>query len=285
MMGKKTVLLGLIVSTGLLPCFLSRSSSAEESGERSEDVEAARSREATENAKAAVRRYELASSGEGAIKLHEQPLLKWSNPAAGSIHGNVFIWTRDGRPFVAGSLFQWFSPFTHQSHEFVSLATTPLAARYQGTEVWRTAEPGVEFTPLTRGPKPASSPARRLVQMRALLRQFSATKIDREGQQQELRPLTQPVLRYQPEQSAVVDGGLFVFVQGTDPEVWLMLEAHQRDGHRAWHFAAAPMNSVAFRLHRNGRQVWHVDIRSWSEVQSHAETYTSFRFGELKRSR
>jgi hypothetical protein len=246
-----------------------------------EDVEARRAVEAQQNAEAEVLKYKFATGDGDEVELQRQPILKWSNPAAGSIHGNVFLWTQAGRPLAAGSVYQWFSPFTHRSHEFISLATKPLRAQLNGTDVWKPAEAGVTLTALAGTPPPAATPVQRLIQMRSLLREFSAIKVARDGEQQELRALTQPVYRYTTGDASIIDGALFVFVQGTDPEVWLILEAHERDGREQWEFAAARMNSVQFSLQRKGATLWHVNILPWAAVQSHRETYTTFTFKEL----
>lgn len=248
------------------------------------DVESLRSHEAEQNAVVEAGRYRFTAGDGGdegqAAQLVSQPVLTWSNPAAGSLHGSVFLWTEAGRPLVAGSLYQWFAPFTHRSHEFVSLATAPLRADYAGSEVWKTVDPGVMLAPLPEAPLPAASPALRLVQMRAMLRQFTATKVDREGMQHELRPLTQPVYRYRPIRSDLIDGALFVFVQGTDPELWLMLEARLHDRQRRWEFAAARMNSVDLNLRHNGKPIWQAEALPWGDVYKQRTNYTSFRFKE-----
>ena len=43
---------------------------------------------------------------EEPLELLREPVLKWSNPDRGEVHGNVFLWTRDGRPLAAGSAVQ-----------------------------------------------------------------------------------------------------------------------------------------------------------------------------------
>jgi hypothetical protein len=212
-------------------------------------------------------------------KLLSEPLLRWSNPAAGEIHGNVFLWTVQGRPAVVGSLFKWFTPHTHMSHEFYSLAEMPLKGSYEGRQIWSTREAGVRFTSLEGAAPPASSATQRLLQMRRFARDFGATKLQRDGEQQELRLLPQPIYRYSAPQEGVQDGALFVFVQGTDPEVFLLLEARgEADSADSpqWMFAAARMNSVGFTLRYQQREVWAVEIMPSSDVYSHAETYTSF---------
>jgi len=102
------------------------------------------------------------------------------------------------------------------------------------------------------------------------------------GVKSELRPLTQPVYRYELEKDSaeLLDGALFVFVQGTDPEVWLLLEARKPVEQTAsrWHFAVARMNSIEINVEHNGRQIWHRDIMPFKEVSAHKAAYTSFRF-------
>src|SRR5262245_40885034 len=75
---------------------------------------------------AAAAEYDMRVGGdEKPLELLREPVLRWSNPDRGEVHGNVFVWTREGRPLVVGSLFKWFSPHTHMAHEFHSLAEEP----------------------------------------------------------------------------------------------------------------------------------------------------------------
>src|SRR5262245_31238683 len=50
------------------------------------------------------------------LELVREPKLKWSNPAMSDVQGNVFVWMRDGRPLVVGSLTKWFSPRSYMQH-------------------------------------------------------------------------------------------------------------------------------------------------------------------------
>jgi hypothetical protein len=211
-------------------------------------------------------------------KLVAEPILKWSNPAAGEIHGNVFLWTVHGRPAVVGSLYKWFSPHTHMSHEFHSFSESPLKGRFNDAEVWSPRAGGLKFAPLPEAPKVAASAMQRVGQMRRLAKDFVATKKERDGNQQELRLLPQPIYRYSSPEQKVVDGGLFVFVQGTDPEVFLLLEARGEGDAAAWQFAATRMNSVEFHLRYQDHKVWSAEIMPWRDVGSHAEPYTTFMF-------
>ena len=231
----------------------------------------------------AARNYEFEIRGvDQPAVLREQPILRWSNPERGQVYGNVFLWTQRGRPAVVGSLFKWFSPFTHMSHEFHSLSIGEIAGEYDSREVWRSVEPGVTFASVPDAPAVAATPATRLTQMRQLARQFTARSVDREGLKSELRQLTQPVYRYELDKNSVdlLDGALFVFVQGTDPDVWLLFEAVKSADQSApqWQFAIARMNSIEITVEHNGRQAWHCDILPFRDVATtHKLPYTSFK--------
>jgi hypothetical protein len=232
---------------------------------------------------AAAREYQFTLAGdEQECDLKPEPVLRWSNPAVGEIHGNVFLWTQRGRPAAIGSLFKWFTPHTHMSHEFQSLSEKPLGAKFHGADVWKTSGAGVQFAPVPQAPSPAASAASRLVQLKQLAREFSATKKERDGGRGELRLLTQPIYRYASPEEAVLDGGLFAFVQGTDPELFLLLEARGgKQGKARWEFAATRMNSVELQLRHRGTEVWAVKAMPWREIYDHRRIYTSFLFKEI----
>lgn len=266
---------------GMLLVVCVTSAAAQDPAEPPDSLDKEQIAEALRITRAAAEKYDFVVGGEDAATatLSKESLLRWSNPAAGEIHGNVFLWTEGGRPAVVGSLFQWFSPHTHMSHEFHSLSETTIRGRYEKNNVWTTRETGVKFRPIPEAPAPAGSAAQRLLQLRKLAKSFSATKKERDGNVSELRLLPQPIYRYELAEEGLLDGALFTLVQGTDPEVFLLIEARgQEDKPAVWHFAATRMNGVEFRLRYDGREVWVAEILPWRDITSHRETYTSFRF-------
>src|SRR5262245_46956216 len=177
---------------------------------------------------AAAAEYEIrVGDDDKPLELQREPVLKWSNPDRGEVHGNVFLWTRDGRPLVAGSLYKWFRPHTHMAHEFLSLAEEPLVAKFHGKEVWKTNDSLVKFADVPKAPAPAANDAQRLLQIKQLAKEFSGTKKERDENTGviELRLLPQPVYRYSAPKQGIHSGALFAFVHGTDPEIWLLIEA------------------------------------------------------------
>lgn len=218
----------------------------------------------------------------GPLELVRESRLKWSNPSASDIQGNVFVWTRAGRPLVVGSFMKWFSPRSVMQHEFHSLAPEPLRGKFHGDPVWATDEAGLKFADVPGAAAPAAGEAQRLLQLRKLAREFAATALYRNAPSDtELRLLPQPIYGYAAPKQGVLSGGLFTFVRGTDPELFLLIEARGQDAATArWQFAAARMTNMAvLRLRHQEKQVWEAGLLPWKDVSgTHELPYTAFEF-------
>ena len=114
--------------------------------------------------------------------------------------------------------------------------------------------------------------------MKRMARDFTATKVERDGGRQEMRLLPQPIYRYAAEKNGVLDGAIFVMVQGTDPEVFLLLEARGKADEARWMFAPARMNSTGFEVRYRDKPAWSVEIMPWNDVKTHSQPYTTFTF-------
>lgn len=251
---------------------------------KADDLDSAeRSAEALKINTGAAKSYTFEVSGDPPYEpeFRDESLLRWSNPGAGEIYGSVFVWTHQGRPEVVASLYQWYSPYTHGAHEFHSLATTSISGVRDGTPVWKSNQPGVQFRRVPDQHAMDTVRAIRLRRMREIARRFAVKKTDREGVAQEMRLLPQPIYRYPADSSHALDGALFVFVDGTDPEVILLVEARKTGNKWEWEYALTRMNSVQFVARYRDREVWRVELLPWSRVASHLEPYTSF--GNIKR--
>lgn len=249
----------------------------------------------TENLAAALRltlaaaaEYEFRASADEKgkpLELRREPVFRWSNPEAGDVHGNVFVWTRDERPLVIGSLFKWFSPHATMEHEFHSLAEEPLGGKFHGEPVWKVGEPGLRFVDVPKAPAPAADEAQRALQLKQLAKEFSGTgKFGKNAGDLELRLLPQPLHRYAAARRGVVVGGLFAFVRATDPEIVLLIEARGKDAASArWQYAVARMHSTAeLRLRHQNERVWEAEPLALKDVfERHAAAYTAFKFKEV----
>jgi hypothetical protein len=234
-------------------------------------------------AQAAAAEYEMLLTGDDKpLELIREPVLRWSNPVVGEIHGNVYLWVRDGQPMVIASLHKWFSPKTHFEHELQSLAEGPLTAKFHGAAAWETSGRGLHFADLPEAAAPAATRAQRLFQMKQLAKEFAVTKKAFDGTESELRLLSQPVHRYAVPEKGVVDGALFAFVQGTDPDLLLLVEARGENVAKArWQFAAARMTMAEVRLRHRDKEVWKADFLPADDVYDHKHAYTNFVFKEI----
>jgi len=243
-------------------------------------VETARAREFLTLAKEDAAEYEIhLRDNDRVLEGRAEPVLVWSNPVVGEVYGGVFLWTLNGRPELAASIYKWYSPHTHRTHEFQSLSTSGLTASRAGKQVWTVPEPGVEFHPVPGALRPAETAAGRLLQMRRLAGQFSAEITERDGVVRTLRLLTQPIYRYSGGGDEWNDGALFAYVLGTDPEVLLLLESRRdAEGNFVWQSAAARMNWLEMRVRRNGELVWDVKQLLSSEIYRGTNPYRKFQF-------
>ena len=185
----------------------------------------------------------LDSTRKKPLELQSDPIFKWQNLTnQGGQLGAIYVWTREGRPEVLGTMFsQREKEQRNVIHEFHTLADV-LVAVDSPKDVARQWKPKgtLPFVPLMSAPMVAETAVRRISQMRTLSREFAAfTQI--ESERVELRLAPQPLIRYQPTRSDVLDGAIFAFLSsaaGTDPEVMLMIEARKTDANATdwtWH--------------------------------------------------
>jgi hypothetical protein len=204
---------------------------------------------------------------DASVQLRAEPILKWSQPVRGGGEGAVYLWTEHGRPVTIATFFIWPADNNRHgvAHEFHSLVTEPLTARWRD-RTWSPPKNGVAWQHEDDLPTPAASSEQRLRQMRDLARQFQATSRDRQDKTWELRLLTRPLYRYDlpngtgtPPVGSLLDGGLFGFVEGTDLEIVLLLQAVQTENGPRWEYAFARMSDYRLAVRRNDRTVWDVE--------------------------
>jgi hypothetical protein len=194
---------------------------------------------------------------EGAkLELLTEPVVRWDNQRSFVVDGATFVWLADHRPQVIGGM--WIKN-GHAWFDLQSLSPQPLTATVDGTTRWSTSRPGISWKAVEGAPRPAESRAERLRQMKRLAEGFSVHAVKTapdydEGSIWHLRMMAQPVHRYAEE--AAVDGAVFAFAQGTDPEAFLILEARHEKGIGRWQFGMAPACGWELHAKRGDREVW-----------------------------
>lgn len=199
---------------------------------------------------------------EAALKLEPNPILRWTNPATGRIYGEIYVWTAGGRPETVMSLYKAWQPAWGFAGEFHSLSQTNLIARRDQKVAWKYDRPGFELQEMSDTPAPAENAQRRLRQMRAMAADFSAVLFDRrrnpDGERQALRLLINPAYRYAAPDGEAIDGAIFAFVVGTDPEALLLIEARGKSNEARWNYAFARLNCDELAAYYKEREVWRV---------------------------
>jgi hypothetical protein len=208
----------------------------------------------------ALGRYEVVYPGDPPkiSKLHPKSLLRWSNPLTVVKDGGLVVFTRGGRPDVVVEL----QLHNEQAliHEFSPILYNGMELRRDGRTVYKSDHGWFKFQDLADAPRPADKPVQRLAQMRKLAERF--TVIDNFGyenpQPYNLRLMPTPVYRYE-EADEKVDGGMFVFAQGTNPEAVLLLEARTVGDKLGWRYGFAPTTIYELTAHLGGEEdpvVW-----------------------------
>jgi hypothetical protein len=208
----------------------------------------------------ALGRYEVVYPGDPpkVSRLHAKSLLRWSNPLTVVKDGGLAVFTRGGRPDVVVEL-QLHGEQT-MIHEFSPILYDGMELRRDGRAVYKSDHGWFEFRDLADAPRPADKPVLRLAQMRKLAERF--TVVDNFGwtdpQPYNLRLMPTPVYRYE-EADEKIDGGMFVFAQGTNPEAVLLLEARTDGSKSGWRYGFAPTTIYELTAHLGGEDdpvVW-----------------------------
>jgi hypothetical protein len=212
------------------------------------------------------------------LRFHPESALSYTDPVVRGVYGDVFIWTAEGRPEVVAAIYRFFTRDPHRGAAFDSLSLGKLTAERDGAVVWSPAKPGVELKPIPGAPAPADSAAGRLRQMRALAQEFTSRQTNRAGVDSAMRMLSQPLYRYEGTKGDLIDGGLFVFVHGGAPEIFLLIEARRtRDGAPEWRFGANRPHGIDLRLYHRGKAIWRAPEIPWSQIIDPREPYWGFR--------
>lgn len=188
------------------------------------------------------------------------PCLRWTNPISKAADGVVAVYAHNGgRPAAIGQFF--FNFQKKWVNEFAIIPESDVAIVRSGRVFWKPSEFVCKFADLPQSPVPAAKPALRLPQMRAIAADFSV--VDHFGVQpveQNLRLLPQPVYRYA-EEGKIVDGALFIFALGTDPECCVLVEAYQDDKDSRYRYAVAPMSIYQLEVRYKKNPVWSIERR------------------------
>jgi hypothetical protein len=191
-------------------------------------------------------------------------VIRWRNVTRGQGgEAMMVVWPHNGRPIAMASIYPWMG---RMCHEFDSLSPGNLlfARDLDKAVIWSPKEAGVEFKELEKAAAPAKTAPERLRQMKRIAAGFNARMTGwaaDDSDQEALRLLPRPLHVYdlanaEEPDPTLIDGALFAYVQGTDPEIVLILEAIGTAEKAAWRFAFARATSGGLEVKRGDRVVW-----------------------------
>ena len=185
-------------------------------------------------------------------KFREDPMLRFGDPTRGASDGS--LWKLGaGRPeAIVATEFTRADDQYNLNYEFLSLTKRKFElATTQGWK-WSPSGSAIEFKKLDGPQLPGQTSSVRLRQMKTLARRFTASE-DYNGERYRLRLLPQPIDIYViDKKNRNNEGAIFVFANGTNPEVLLLLEAIDNE----WHYGLARLCGAAPTVKLDENTVW-----------------------------
>ena len=210
-----------------------------------------------------AREYHFRSGKQGEMdfELRQKPVMVWSNPATFDQKGAVFVWMKEGRPMVLGTLFDSVhSGQPRSSIELLSLSDSEIIGRTDDADFWHPLQSGLKWESQSGIAEIGITSQRRLLQMRQISREFEATLTNQDESKLQLRLLPTPILTYEPRNDVATEGGIFAFAAtGTDPDVLLLIENRTANGKHAFHFAFARFHFRELIASRANVEIWKAD--------------------------
>ena len=191
--------------------------------------------------------------------LVDTPIFRWTNPERKTDVGNIFLWTIDGRPHATLGIWPEGAAM---GYEMQSLSPTPFLVEFPNGEEWKQRTGALEFNELETKKPPSKSERLRSLEMKQLVRTRFRGRVqdwDKKNPGQ-LRLLPKALYRYgETKPKHVVDGAVFAFALGTDPEMLVLLEArnHEKSGELKWFYAFGSATLYHLDGFLDGVQVWN----------------------------
>lgn len=197
---------------------------------------------------------------QGQLQLHKTPLLSWTNPTDFDITGATFLWSRGGRPAMVASGFEYdIRDERRTKHAFHSLSPHIVSVSRQSKMIWQTKTAGVQWKKMDQtGPVPGA--AQRLLALRRAARRFTVEMTSHRNQKHTLRLLPTPLHRYSAAEEGVIEGAIFAFANGNDPDALLLIELHQDGGETSLHYAFARSHYYQLEAKLSDDSVWLADL-------------------------
>jgi hypothetical protein len=212
-------------------------------------------------------------SADGPVRaeLVEKPILRYSTPQLRQFDQTLWAWGRVGRPVAIATI----GP---KGCEIVSVADGPLSMTAKSGWKWAPPGSGITWKAVPDAPAVGKTAVERARQMKEIARKFTASASSKKVQFVELRLVDQPLYRYADPDHGLIDGTLFSFAAGTNPEMLLLVECRREPrGNPVWQYGCARMSAANCEAKIGDTIVWTC---SGGGPRGAAEPYYIAPFGE-----
>jgi hypothetical protein len=215
--------------------------------------------------------------GQELATIQERPILHYSDAGGITTDATIWAWGRAGRPVaLAGIFFERMAPRNDKWNcELTALADESVTVEGRPGWKWGPAKSGVDVQPMPGAPTPADTAKRRARQMGELARSFSVSETFSAERTDQLRLMVHPLYRYGDCQPPLIDGALYAFANGTNPEALLLLECRETAGGQAeWCYGFARLGAAQLQARLNDATVWErPGIENWSSTDPYFSVF------------
>jgi hypothetical protein len=190
----------------------------------------------------------------------DRPLLLYSDDTRGDDRGFLFGWGDKGRPLATLEIFQKVNNRATWTFCICNTSGGRVRAGRSRGPWWQENDSDIAFKDIPTAPAVAVDSAVRQRQMKLLAQNFTAHEIyNPNNTRYDLRRLDRPLHSYRDEDTGILEGGLFNFANGTNPELLLFIEARQAKAEGAkpaWQFGVGRSAAAELHLEYGGKEVY-----------------------------
>ena len=190
----------------------------------------------------------------------ENPLLFYGDPTRNNDRGSVWAWGAEGRPLALLELFQDPNDRTKWVCALCNTSGGKVRASRAGAPWWRANDSAAEVKDVPGAPAPSAEVAPRERQLKRLAEKFTAHEFwEPNNTRYELRLLKRPLWTYRDQAGGVLDGALFTLANGTNPEIWLFVEARvdpKGSSKTVWQYTVGRSAWAELHLECDGKEVF-----------------------------
>ncbi|HET6881848.1 MAG TPA: hypothetical protein VFI31_16910 [Pirellulales bacterium] len=200
----------------------------------------------------------LGDAAQAPQALHEEPILHYTDPGGITTDATIWAWGKTGRPLALAAIFyEKLSPDTEKwSCELTALADEKLRVESKTGWEWTPQKSDIDLRSAPGEPAPGDSLRQRARQMNEISRRFSVSETFSAERTDQLRLMPRALYRYADAEHGLIDGALYAFAGGTNPEALLLVEARTTPEGVAWHYGFARLGAAQLQAMLDDKLVW-----------------------------